>query len=120
MSSEDDAFLEEARLGPRTRVLVECEEIPNIPRLEPRFREYVLTDLAHAVMPAETGILAPERGTKLLEGLLRMYDSGGAGFPYLANSGSFLVQTEHYLAAAARLTACLVEAACRMPDLRLR
>ena len=24
MSSKDDAFLEEARLGPRTRVLIEC------------------------------------------------------------------------------------------------
>ena len=98
MSSKDDAFLEEARLGPRTRVLVECEEIPNIPRLERRFREYVLTDLAHAVMLAETGILSPERGARLLEGLLDMHDSAGAGFPYLADSGSFLVQTEHYLA----------------------
>ena len=98
MSSKDDAFLEEARLGPRTRVLVECEEIPNIPRLERRFREYLLTDLAHAVMLTETGILAPERSARLLEGLLAMYDSAGEGFPYLADSGSFLVQTEHYLA----------------------
>ena len=98
MSSKDDAFLEEARLGPRARVLVECEEIPNLPRLQRRFREYVLTDLAHAVMLTETGILAPERGARLLEGLLAMHDSGGAGFPWLADSGSFLVQTEHYLA----------------------
>ena len=30
MSSKDDAFLEEARLGPRTAALVECEEIPNL------------------------------------------------------------------------------------------
>ena len=98
MSSKDDAFLEEARLGPRTRVLVECEEIPNISRLERRFREYVLTDLAHAVMLTETGIVAAERGAKLLQGLLDMHDSAGAGFPWLAESGSFLVQTEHYLA----------------------
>ena len=97
MTSKDDAFLEEARLGPRTRVLIECEEIPNLPRLRRRFREYVLTDLAHAVMLTETGILVPERGSKLLEGLLEMHDSAGAGFPYLAESGSFLVQTEHYL-----------------------
>ena len=34
MSSKDDAFLEEARFGPRTRVLIECEEIPDISRLE--------------------------------------------------------------------------------------
>ena len=98
MSGKDDAFLEEARLGPRTRVLVECEEIPNIPRLRRRFREYLLTDLAHAVMLTETGILAPARGASLLEGLLAMYDSGGEGFPYLPDSGSFLVQTEHHLA----------------------
>ena len=98
MSSKDDAFLEEARLGPRTRVLVECEEIPNIARLRRRFREYLLTDLAHAVMLAETGIVAPERGARLLEGLLEMHDGGGAGFPWLPDSGSFLVQTEHYLA----------------------
>ena len=98
MSSKEDAFLEEARLGPRTRVLIECEEIPNISRLERRFREYVLTDLAHAVMLTETGIVAAERGAKLLQGLLDMHHSDGAGFPYLAESGSFLVQTEHFLA----------------------
>ena len=98
MSSKDDAFLEEARLGPRTRVLIECEEIPNLSRLGRRFREIVLADLAHAVMLTETGILASERGERLLEGLLDMHDSNGAGFPYLAESGSFLVQTEHYLA----------------------
>ena len=51
-----------------------------------------------AVMLTETGILASERGERLLEGLLDMHDSNGAGFPYLAESGSFLVQTEHYLA----------------------
>ena len=39
VSSEADAFLEETRLGPRTRVLVEGEEIPDIPRLERCFRE---------------------------------------------------------------------------------
>ena len=98
MSGKDDAFLEEARLGPRTRVLIECEEIPNIARLERRFREYLLADLAHAVMLAETGIVTPERGARLLQGLLEMHDSGGAGFPWLPDSGSFLVQTEHYLA----------------------
>ncbi len=57
MSSKDDVFLEEARLGPRAQVLVDCEEVPHIPRLVRRFREYVLTDLAHAVMLTETGIL---------------------------------------------------------------
>ena len=97
MSSKDDVFLEEARLGPRTRVLIECEEIPDLSRLRRRFREYVLTDLAHAVMLTETGIVAPERGASQLEGLLDMHDSDGEGFPWLAESGSFLVQTEHHL-----------------------
>ena len=97
MSSKDDVFLEEARLGPRTQVLVDCEEVPNIPRLVRRFREYVLVDLAHAVMLTETGILTQERGAKLLGGLLEIYDSGGDGFPWLPQSGSFLVQTEYYL-----------------------
>ncbi|MBT3661622.1 MAG: argininosuccinate lyase [Rhodospirillaceae bacterium] len=97
MSSKDDVFLEEARLGPRTQVLVDCEEIPHIPRLVRRFREYVLVDLAHAVMLSETGILTKERGAKLLGGLLEVYDSDGEGFPWLPQSGSFLVQTEYYL-----------------------
>ncbi len=68
MSSKDDVFLEEARLGPRAQVLVDCEEVPHIPRLVRRFREYVLTDLAHAVMLAETGILTQERGARRYPG----------------------------------------------------
>jgi len=97
MSSKDDVFLEEARLGPRTQVLVDCEEVPHIPRLVRRFREYVLVDLAHAVMLSETGILTTERGAKLLGGLLEIHDGNGEGFPWLPQSGSFLVQTEYYL-----------------------
>lgn len=97
MSSKKDVFLEEARLGPRSDVLVECEEIPNLPRLIRRFKEYVLTDIAHAVMLTETGILTSECGAKLLSGLMLMWESEGEGFPYLPNVGSFLVQTEHYL-----------------------
>lgn len=97
MSSKKDVFLEEARLGPRSDVLVECEEIPNLPRLIRRFKEYVLTDIAHAVMLTETGILSSERGTKLLSGLIVMWESEGKDFPYLPNVGSFLVQTEHFL-----------------------
>ena len=97
MSSKDDAFLEEARLGPRRQVLVDCEEVPHIPRLVRRFREYVLVDLAHAVMLTETGILSASRGAKLLNALLEVHDSRGEGFPWLAQSGSFLVQIEHHL-----------------------
>jgi argininosuccinate lyase len=97
MSSKNDVFLEEARLGPRSNVLVECEEIPNLTRLIRRFKEYLLTDIAHAVMLTETEIITPERGAKLLSGLMLMWESEGEGFPYLPNVGSFLVQTEHFL-----------------------
>ena len=89
MTGKDDVFLEEARLGPRSQVLVDCEEVPNIPRLVRRFREYLLTDLAHAVMLTETDILTGARGPKLLAGLLEIFDADGDGFPWLAQSGSF-------------------------------
>ena len=97
MSSKSDVFLEEARLGPRSSILIECEEMPNLPRLIRRFKEYVLTDIAHAVMLTETGIISPQRGATLLSGLILMWESEGRGFPYLPNVGSFLVQTEHFL-----------------------
>ena len=97
MTGKDDVFLEEARLGPRSQVLVDCEEVPNIPRLVRRFREYLLTDLAHAVMLTETDILTEARSAKLLAGLLEIFDADGDGFPWLAQSGSFLVQVEHRL-----------------------
>ena len=69
--------------------------MPNIPRLKRRFREYVLVDLAHAVMLAETGILSPDRGAALVGALLEIKASDGEDFPWLPDSGSFLVQTEH-------------------------
>src|SRR5205085_2115867 len=65
-----DPFIEAARLGARSSTLIDYEEIPHLPRLKRRAREYALTDLAHAVMLVETGILTPERGARLLAGLL--------------------------------------------------
>ncbi len=97
MSGKEDVFLEEARLGQRTQVLVDCEEIPHIPRLARRFREYTLVDLAHAVMLTEAGVLKEERGAVLLRGLLEMFEKGKDSFPWLPQSGSFLVQTEYFL-----------------------
>ena len=44
----------------------EYEETPNLSRLRRRFREYVPTDPTRGVMLTETGIVAPERGAKLL------------------------------------------------------
>ncbi len=57
----------------------------------------MLVDLAHAVMLAETGILTPERGAALVGALLEIRASDGEDFPWLPDSGSFLVQTEHRL-----------------------
>ena len=39
----------------------------------------------------------PSAGAALLGALLKIKDSQGAGFPWLPDSGSFLVQTEHHL-----------------------
>ncbi|MBM10222.1 MAG: argininosuccinate lyase [Magnetovibrio sp.] len=97
MSGKEDVFLEEARLGQRTQVLVDCEEIPHIPRLARRFREYTLVDIAHAVMLTEAGVLKEKRGATLLRGLLEMFEKGKDSFPWLPQSGSFLVQTEYFL-----------------------
>ena len=48
-------------------------------------------------MLAETGILTPERGAALVGALLEIRASDGEDFPWLPDSGSFLVQTEHRL-----------------------
>jgi argininosuccinate lyase len=94
-----DPFLEHARLGARSATLIEYEEIPHLPRLKRRAREYALVDLAHAVMLVETGILAGERGSRLLTGLLDIVDRGLAEFPWDPRVGSYLPQAERYLAA---------------------
>ncbi|HET6522653.1 MAG TPA: argininosuccinate lyase, partial [Geminicoccaceae bacterium] len=92
-----DVFLEEARLGPRSESLIAYEEVPHLARLRRRLREYALVDLAHAVMLTETGILSPERGARLLGGLLRILEHGAEGFPWVPTSGSYLVHAEHRL-----------------------
>jgi len=92
-----DIFLEEARLGPRSPVLVEHDEATHLGYLRRRFREYALVDLAHVVMLTETGILGPERGRALLSGLVEVFDLGPERFPWDPRSGSYLVQVEHHL-----------------------
>ena len=94
-----DVFLEEARLGPRNRLLIDYEEIPHIGRLRRRLRHYSLVDLAHVVMLTERGILTPTRGGRLLAGLLQIHEQGAASFPWHPESGSYLVQAEHHLCA---------------------
>ena len=59
-----DLFLEEARLGPRSRVLIEYDEMPRLSMFRERFRAYALVDLAHAVMMTEEGIVSRERGAR--------------------------------------------------------
>ena len=94
---KQDLFLEEARLGPRSDVLIEYDEAPRLPMFRERFRAYALVDLAHAVMMVEEGMLARERGGKLVRGLLQILDMGADGFPWDPRSGSYLVQIERYL-----------------------
>ena len=94
-----DPFLEHARLGARSTTLIEYEEIPHLPRLKRRAREYALADLAHAVMLVEEGILSADRGARLLDGLLYILEHGLATFPWNSQVGSYLPQAETYLAA---------------------
>jgi argininosuccinate lyase len=94
-----DPFLEHARLGARSPTLIAYEEIPHLPRLKRRAREYALADLAHAVMLVEEAILSAERGGRLLAGLLDILDRGLADFPWDPQVGSYLPQAERYLAA---------------------
>jgi argininosuccinate lyase len=95
---KQDLFLEEARLGPRNPVLIEHDEAPRLAHLRRYFRDYVLVDLAHAVMLLEEGIVDGSRGARLLEGLLAARDLGADGFPWDPRAGSYLVQVEHFLA----------------------
>jgi argininosuccinate lyase len=93
-----DVFLEEARLGPRNPVLIEHDEAPRVAHLRRTFRDYLLVDLAHAVMLVEEGIVDGSRGARLLRGLLDARDLGADGFPWDPRVGSYLVQIEHFLA----------------------
>ncbi len=90
--TKQDLFLEGARLGARNPVLVDYDEAPRLGYLRRRFREYALVDLAHAVMLAEEGIVGGERSTRLLQGLLEVFDLGPDRFPWDPRSGSYLVQ----------------------------
>jgi argininosuccinate lyase len=93
-----DPFLEHARLGARSTTLIEFEEMPHLPRLKRRAREYALVDLAHAIMLLEQRILARDRGARLIEGLLDILEHGLQHFPWDPSVGSYLPQAERYLA----------------------
>lgn len=95
--NKSDIFLEEARLGTRNAALIEHDEKPHLPIVRARYGAYCHVDLAHAVMMVEEDILDGERGGKLLEGLLEIQRLGPAGFPWVPESGSCLVQFEHFL-----------------------
>ncbi|MET0851792.1 MAG: argininosuccinate lyase, partial [Candidatus Rokuibacteriota bacterium] len=64
--TKKDLFLEEARLGPRNRVLVRYDEVPHLVQIQRRARWYAAVDLAHVVMLIETSILDAPRGGRLL------------------------------------------------------
>ncbi len=95
--SKSDLFLEEARLGARNATLIEHDERPHLPTIRARYGAYCRVDLAHTVMMVEEGIIDGARGGKLLEGLLEIQRLGPAGFPWAPDSGSCLVQFEHFL-----------------------
>jgi argininosuccinate lyase len=90
-------FLEEARLGARSEILIAYSERAEFPKLERLFEAYTYVDLAHAVMLVETGILPGENGTRLIEGLLRIHAMDAKSFPWLPDSGSYLVHAEYWL-----------------------
>jgi argininosuccinate lyase len=94
---KQDLFLEEARLGKRSESIIKYDEVPHLAILPRRFRSFALVDLAHVVMLVEKGILRRDRGTKLLGGLLAIHDGGPEKFPFNPQTGSYLVQVEHYL-----------------------
>jgi argininosuccinate lyase len=94
---KQDVFLEEARLGPRSPLIVQYDEGPHLSVLPRRFRAFALTDLAHVVMLTEKGILRKDRGAKLLGGLLDVWELGPDRFPWDKRTGSYLVQIEQYL-----------------------
>lgn len=100
MANQDqphDPFLEAARLGARSPVLIEFDERAQLPRLRRLFDAYTLVDLAHAVMLVEQGIVEASDGARLVAGLMKIRAEGRASFPWLADSGSYLVQAEEYL-----------------------
>ena len=94
---KSDIFLEKARLGPRNKVLVEHDEKRHLPGIKRRFKAYTHVDLAHVVMLVEHDILDPQRGGRLLDALLEIQVLGAAGFPWVAESGSCLVQFEGFI-----------------------
>ena len=94
---KSDIFLEKARLGPRNKVLVEHDEKRHLPGIKRRFKAYTHVDLAHVVMLVEHDILDSQRGGRLLDTLLEIQALGAAGFPWVAESGSCLVQFESFL-----------------------
>lgn len=97
INGNDDVFLENARLGPRSEVLLEFEEKAQFPRLHRLFASYTAVDLAHAVMMVETGVLRSDRGAALIGALLDIHAMDATTFPWLDNSNSYLVHVEHLL-----------------------
>lgn len=94
---KSDIFLEEARLGARNSVLIEHDEKRHLPSVKQRFRAYVDVDLAHVVMLREQGILDQARGARLLQAVLDIQALGADSFPWVEDSGSCLVQFEHFI-----------------------
>ncbi len=90
--------LAEARLqSPPSQLMVDLYELPHLEREVKQFDEYLQVDIAHTVMLAEQGILAPAHARAILTTLREIAALGTARFPMDPAKGSFLLQVEAYL-----------------------
>jgi len=96
-----EILLAEARLSaPPAARLVKYHDLPALEREKKQFHEFVTVDLAHTVMLAEEGIIAPAAGRAILQQLLAIGRMRPVDFPVDVRKGSFLLQIESYLFAA--------------------
>jgi len=96
--SASSRTLAEARLqAPPSSLMVEFYEQPHLERELRQFDEYLQVDVAHTIMLAEQGILAPEHARMILQGLCEIAAIGARHFPVDPAKGSFLLQVEAFL-----------------------
>jgi argininosuccinate lyase len=93
-----ESLLTEARLGsPPADALIKYFELPGLAREKRQMREFNRVDLAHTVMLAEQGILAPDVAKSILQALIELRGMDPAEFPIDPLKGSLLLQVEAHL-----------------------
>jgi len=79
---EPAILLTEARLSRRPAdALVKYHDVPGLAREKRQMREFNQVDLAHTVMLAEQGILAPNVAKMILQALIELRGMEPAAFP---------------------------------------